>query len=48
MAELVYVLVIVVAVTAGTGAAGLVGLLTWRWRRSRKDAARAMLPPPEP
>jgi hypothetical protein len=28
----------------GVGAAGLAGLLTWRWRRSRLDAARAVPP----
>jgi hypothetical protein len=40
----VYVLLIVVAVIAGAGAIGLVGLLTWRWRRTHKDAARARPP----
>jgi hypothetical protein len=30
----------------GIGAAGLVGLLTWRWRRTRLGAARAMPPLP--
>jgi hypothetical protein len=30
----------------GVGAVGLAGLLTWRWRRSWLDAARAVPPGP--
>ena len=42
--ELVHVFLIVAAGILGVGAASLVGLLTWRWRRPRPDAARAMPP----
>jgi hypothetical protein len=44
VAELVHVLLIAAAVIVGVGAAGLGGLLAWRWRRTRPDAARAMPP----
>jgi hypothetical protein len=46
VAELVHVLLIAAGVVVGVGAAGLVGLLTWRWRRTQADAARAMPPLP--
>jgi hypothetical protein len=42
--ELVHVLLIVVVVIGGVGAAGLVAFITWRWRRTRIDAARAISP----
>ena len=45
-AELLHALIIMTAVIVGVGAAGLVGLLTWRWRRTRLAAARAMPPLP--
>jgi hypothetical protein len=41
-ATLLHVLLIVAGVAVGAGAAGVVGLLTWRWRRSRLDVARAV------
>jgi len=41
-AELLHALIIMTAVIVGVGAAGLVGLLTWRWHRTRLAAARAM------
>src|SRR5438874_463161 len=44
--ELLQVFLIVAGVIVGVGAAGLVGLLTWRWRRTQADAARAMPPLP--
>jgi hypothetical protein len=40
-AELLHVLLIVAGVVVGAGAACLVGLLAWRWRRTRLTAARA-------
>ncbi len=43
-AGLVRVVLIVAGVIVGVGAAGLVGPLTWRWRRSRLAAARAVPP----
>jgi hypothetical protein len=46
VAELLQVFLIVAGVIVGVGAAGLVGLLTWRWRRTQADAARAMPPLP--
>ena len=46
LAELLHVFLIVAGVVVGVGAAGLVGLLTWRWRRTQADAARAMPPLP--
>jgi hypothetical protein len=46
VAELVHVLLIAAAVIVVVGAAGPVGLLTWRWRRTRLGAARAMPPLP--
>ena len=57
--ELVHLALIVAGVIVGVGAIGLVGVLTWRWRRPRLDAARATpplsprvaraaQPPPEP
>jgi hypothetical protein len=46
VSELVQMVLIAAAVIVGVGAAGLVGLLTWRWRRTLTDAARAM--PPDP
>ncbi len=42
--ELVHLALIVAGVIVGVGAIGLVGVLTWRWRRPRLDAARAMPP----
>jgi len=45
-AELLHALIIMTAVIVGVGAAGLVGLLTWRWHRTRLAAARAMPPLP--
>jgi hypothetical protein len=45
-AELLQVFLILAGVIVGVGAAGLVGLLTWRWRRTQADAARAMPPLP--
>jgi hypothetical protein len=44
VAELLHELLITV-VLLGLGAAGLAGLLAWRWRRYRPDAARATYPP---
>jgi hypothetical protein len=44
VAELLHVFLIMAGVVVGLGAVGLVGLLTWRWRRWQKDAARAMPP----
>jgi hypothetical protein len=44
VAELLQVFLIVAGVIVGVGAVGLVGLLTWRWRRTQADAARAMPP----
>jgi hypothetical protein len=38
--EVVQVVLIAAVVIVGVDAAGLVGLLTWRWRRSQADAAR--------
>jgi hypothetical protein len=46
VAELLQVFLIVAGVIVGVGAASLVGLLTWRWRRTQADAARAMPPLP--
>jgi len=46
MAELVHVLLIMAGVAVGAGAAGLAGLLAWRLRRTRVDAARTMPPLP--
>jgi hypothetical protein len=46
VAELLHVFLIVAGVVVGVGAASLVGLLTWRWRRTQADAARAMPPLP--
>ena len=46
VAELLHVFLIVAGVIVGVGAASLVGLLTWRWRRTQADAARAMPPLP--
>jgi hypothetical protein len=46
VSEIVYVLMIVVAVLAGVGAAGVVGVVLWRWRHPRPDAARAAALPP--
>ena len=43
MAELVYVLLIVVAAIASGAAVTLIGIAAWRWRR-RLDAARAEVP----
>jgi hypothetical protein len=42
--ELVHLALIVAGVIVGVGAIGLVGVLTWRWRRPRLDAARARPP----
>jgi hypothetical protein len=42
--ELLHIVLIVAAVIVGAGAAGLVGLLAWRWRRWRSDAARTESP----
>jgi hypothetical protein len=42
--ELVHVLVILAGVIVGVGAVGVGGLLAWRWRRPRQDAARTMPP----
>jgi hypothetical protein len=41
-AELLHALIIMTAVIVGVGAVGLVGPLTWRWRRTRLAAARAI------
>ena len=46
--ELRHVVLIVAGVIVGVGAVGLVGLLTWRWRRTRLAAARARPPCKEP
>jgi hypothetical protein len=46
VAELLHVLLIVAGVIVGAGAAGLAGLLAWRLRRTRVDAARTMPPLP--
>jgi hypothetical protein len=46
-AELLHVLAIVAGVIVGVGAVGVGGLLAWRWRRPRRDAARAMPPLPQ-
>jgi hypothetical protein len=42
--ELVHVLVIVAVVIVGVGAVCVGGLLAWRWRRPRLDAARTAPP----
>lgn len=42
--ELVHVLVIVAGVIVGLGAVCVGGLLAWRWRRPRLDAARTAPP----
>ena len=42
--ELLQMVLIAAAVIVGADAAGLVGLLTWRWRRTLKGAGRAMPP----
>ena len=42
--ELLQVFLIVAGVIVGVGAAGLVGLLTWRWRRTQADALPAEVP----
>jgi hypothetical protein len=42
--ELVHVLVIVAVVIVGAGAVCVGGLLAWRWRRLRLDAARTAPP----
>jgi hypothetical protein len=43
-AELLHVLVIVAGVIVGVGAVCVAGLLAWRWRRPRLDAARTAPP----
>jgi hypothetical protein len=43
-AELFHVLVIVAGVIVGIGAVCVGGLLAWRWRRPRLDAARTAPP----
>ena len=42
--EVVHVLVIVAGVIVGIGAVCVGGLLAWRWRRPRLDAARTAPP----
>ena len=45
--ENTHMVLITAGVTVGVGAARLVSLLTWRWRRTRLGAARAMPPIPQ-
>jgi hypothetical protein len=42
IAELLHMVLILAAVVVGLGAVGLVGLLAWRWLRTRPDAARTV------